>query len=45
MNRTLLISLVVVGVLVLAAGGWIFRGARWASRFVRPVRGRRPAFG
>jgi hypothetical protein len=42
MNRTLLISLVVVGVLVLAVGGWIFRGVRWSAR---PVRGRRPAFG
>jgi hypothetical protein len=31
MKRTLLISLVVFGVLVLALGGWTVRGARWAG--------------
>jgi hypothetical protein len=32
MNRTLLIWLVVIGVLVLAVAGWTVRGVRWAGR-------------
>jgi hypothetical protein len=30
MKRTLLISAVIVGILILAVGGWTVRGARWA---------------
>jgi hypothetical protein len=46
MNRMLLISLVVFGVLVLALGGWTVRGFRRAGRFVRQplaADGRTPA--
>jgi hypothetical protein len=30
MKRTLLIGTVIVGILLLAVGGWTVRGARWA---------------
>jgi hypothetical protein len=30
MKRTVLIGAVVVGILVLALGGWTVRGVRWA---------------
>jgi hypothetical protein len=30
MKRNLFISVIVLGVLVLAVGGWTVRGARWA---------------
>jgi hypothetical protein len=38
MARTLFISLLVFGVLLLALGGWAVRGARWAARPVGVVR-------